>query len=659
MPRIGYAHARTGRGEVQLRSNQGSLEISENGGDWHRPDHGVVPAARYGFKSSANGTDNALAIQAALDAAGAYGTVILPVGQFDVDAGIVRLKQARQRIIGQGFGTRLFRTADTAGFIFNIAPEPTAVPTTTALVGSGNALRFRAMTTSTAYWLNLTGDSEARTSLNGQTVFCIEFFYKPEGTISDIRYLFNAAHKRTTNSTNVECLGLRVNADGSMTFTVNIAGVVKTATSAASVIVSGVTRHIALTYDNAIIRLFVGGTLVASVAATGAVQQLTTQHLMFGPYSWDFWTNAYLFHGPEGVIDSIRILRDTRYTANFTPPTTKLTHDFATICLINFDDIDGIHIYGTVGLEARRCGFLYHTTDDTIAFGSGSGSHCEIGGIYMEQGGIWARCSVHLYLHNLLFLQAVSAIVLQNNCFLSDMRDIEVTGAGSNLPLVNTHASGVNSWTNITVGSCDYGLWLQNSGAQVQKFFGQSCLKAALMLHGGGGSTMTAAVFDANISDEATPGADANVIIDSCSTVGFYRSTLENIVNTTPNVLIDGDSPVAFDRCSWNAITGASKRIDFIGTRTLPVEINGWGQSLGDTSIPFTADASKAVISQGAAVNGLRHVHGVYTAAPASGAWLRGEVVWNKEPSAGGAPGWVCTASGTPGTWKAMANLAA
>jgi hypothetical protein len=48
------------------------------------------------------------------------------------------------------------------------------------------------------------------------------------------------------------------------------------------------------------------------------------------------------------------------------------------------------------------------------------------------------------------------------------------------------------------------------------------------------------------------------------------------------------------------------------------------------------------------------------SAAPASDAWVRGErPVWNDTPSAAGAPGWVCTVGGTPGTWKAMANVAA
>lgn len=46
-------------------------------------------------------------------------------------------------------------------------------------------------------------------------------------------------------------------------------------------------------------------------------------------------------------------------------------------------------------------------------------------------------------------------------------------------------------------------------------------------------------------------------------------------------------------------------------------------------------------------------------AAPVAGTFAVGDKCWNTAPSAGGTPGWVCTTAGTPGTWKAMANVAA
>ena len=47
------------------------------------------------------------------------------------------------------------------------------------------------------------------------------------------------------------------------------------------------------------------------------------------------------------------------------------------------------------------------------------------------------------------------------------------------------------------------------------------------------------------------------------------------------------------------------------------------------------------------------------TAAPTTGTWNRGDIVWNTTPTASNPPGWVCVTAGSPGTWKAMANLAA
>ncbi len=43
--------------------------------------------------------------------------------------------------------------------------------------------------------------------------------------------------------------------------------------------------------------------------------------------------------------------------------------------------------------------------------------------------------------------------------------------------------------------------------------------------------------------------------------------------------------------------------------------------------------------------------------APTRGRWLVGDTVLDSAPAAGRTPGWVCTTAGTPGTWRAMANL--
>lgn len=47
------------------------------------------------------------------------------------------------------------------------------------------------------------------------------------------------------------------------------------------------------------------------------------------------------------------------------------------------------------------------------------------------------------------------------------------------------------------------------------------------------------------------------------------------------------------------------------------------------------------------------------SAAPVSGRWRVGEIVFNTTPTAGGFIGWVCTASGSPGTWKTWGAITA
>lgn len=51
-------------------------------------------------------------------------------------------------------------------------------------------------------------------------------------------------------------------------------------------------------------------------------------------------------------------------------------------------------------------------------------------------------------------------------------------------------------------------------------------------------------------------------------------------------------------------------------------------------------------------------IHRLATAAPTTDAHARGEIVWNRDPSAAGTVGWVCVTAGTPGTWKEFGTIA-
>ncbi|WP_440961275.1 glycosyl hydrolase family 28-related protein [Paenibacillus nitricinens] len=45
--------------------------------------------------------------------------------------------------------------------------------------------------------------------------------------------------------------------------------------------------------------------------------------------------------------------------------------------------------------------------------------------------------------------------------------------------------------------------------------------------------------------------------------------------------------------------------------------------------------------------------------APTSGTWVKGDIVWNSSPSAGGYAAWICITAGAPGVWKTVMPIAA
>lgn len=92
-----------------------------------------------------------------------------------------------------------------------------------------------------------------------------------------------------------------------------------------------------------------------------------------------------------------------------------------------------------------------------------------------------------------------------------------------------------------------------------------------------------------------------------------------------------------------------------------------WGVWRGGSQIDGGSPTAKFRVVMGTAASVLPQAnfmellgHRVawHSAAPTGGTWTQGDVVWNTGVAAGGSPGWVCTTGGTPGTWKAMANVA-
>ena len=80
--------------------------------------------------------------------------------------------------------------------------------------------------------------------------------------------------------------------------------------------------------------------------------------------------------------------------------------------------------------------------------------------------------------------------------------------------------------------------------------------------------------------------------------------------------------------------------------------------TLPSASLPLTGSEVMAV-EQGSVVSQvpIRDILVRAAAAPTTGTWALGDIVWNSAPAGSGTIGWVCTAAGTPGTWKTFGAI--
>ncbi|MFJ7937170.1 hypothetical protein ACIQYG_01380 [Peribacillus sp. NPDC096622] len=74
-----------------------------------------------------------------------------------------------------------------------------------------------------------------------------------------------------------------------------------------------------------------------------------------------------------------------------------------------------------------------------------------------------------------------------------------------------------------------------------------------------------------------------------------------------------------------------------------------------NASKPYVFQPSIVQIDEYMTLGKKRHSFG--TTAPTTGSWEQGEIVYNTSPTSGGKLGWVCVATGTPGTWKAFGAI--
>jgi hypothetical protein len=125
------------------------------------------------------------------------------------------------------------------------------------------------------------------------------------------------------------------------------------------------------------------------------------------------------------------------------------------------------------------------------------------------------------------------------------------------------------------------------------------------------------------------------------------------------NLELPGDHPSGFGFMQWENGNGCwvvrharlAARTPVRFTTDLNILAGGRSSAIGGGNVLFAQG-----LWIGGSTGTLRQ-HDSGTAAPTTGAHARGDIRWHSSPAAGGNAGWICTAAGTPGTWKAFGTI--
>jgi hypothetical protein len=270
-----------------------------------------------------------------------------------------------------------------------------------------------------------------------------------------------------------------------------------------------------------------------------------------------------------------------------------------------------------------------------------------------------------------------------NGYFSCGFNDIRITGFAINAIHTNNFGGGGTGslWNNTYISNNPFGSRLNAAGSIIdiriydEMVFNQLnvewglCQAADAMIFETIGGVVINGLHFEQISLESSGHAFV-VVSDGAKAIidGLTLST-NQITNAGTHALVRTFGECHVDirglRQHDNTVAGTFVALNASGA-TASVSSARFAQS--DMSL-FTANVANEKTAPGQM---LREVNGdIYvqkiggkvetygTAAPSTGTWAVGDRVWNTAPAAGGTPGWVCTTAGTPGTWKALANLAA
>ncbi len=515
-------------------------------------------------------TDDTAAIQRAIDAVPVStafeapgGVIYFPRGTYLISRPL-RINKSYVTLTGPGnMLVAELRTTSTMP-ILCIGPTINPIRLGAPLVsGPGNSLLQGKL--DQPYYFNLRESQPL--DIDGLGAFTAECFFRPDGDIPDIFNLINAGGKRFASEPRTTTFSLGGNNGNIVYASLNVAGTYYQLVTG-SVLVPGMVHHLALTYDGAAISLFVNGQQAAcqvlingelqnqprqtSVPATGPLRQLPAEDVTLGIAINNWPDGDPLFMIWEGALDSVRISKVARYTADFPQPSAKWQIDADTLILLNFEEQ-----YDIFTQAATSTGPGWFPLRNWWRPGDPpqpSLVHVEIRNLCLsgKGTGIFAYMTTNMLVDDVFCLYTRQGIHLFNNCYESSLKNIQIIASRGGL-WVNG-ASGVTEVQNLVAAGGDYPLLSQ--GSQLSLSVNHAFIY--------GGTVRIAGLFkadiessilltDVNYSDEdldAQLGTfEGAFAFSACGNVCCVRSGVYTSKSPKPCILIhsDGSLPTSGD----------------------------------------------------------------------------------------------------------------
>ena len=258
------------------------------------------------------------------------------------------------------------------------------------------------------------------------------------------------------------------------------------------------------------------------------------------------------------------------------------------------------------------------------------------------------------------------------NLFLTSGAELRYSG--------NKHENGINVmsgnnvYINYTNSQLSDIIVTENS---FHEFFGIAVNDAVRVTISNNTSRIQKSNFAVQIN-----GASESIVINGNNFSGFTGSVQSDygvsISQQANQINICGNNLVNFERCVYSAVSNGIVLIsdNFLSASVYSVEIEGNSadrrivvqNNTANAPIKSTSNTNywieklNRIINIAPIDNTDGYMDQLYiegTAAPSTGIWKVGDIVYNTAPVAGGTIGFVCTTAGTPGTWKTWGAIAA